>query len=291
MQGTGRYSQYARRAMMQARQCAQEQQHAAVDTSHLLVGLLRAEGCFAQRALTGLGLQRSSAEHAVALLHLRRYQSAIDPIPMTGALRAALTFAVEEAQAFDHAYVGTEHLLLGLARAGSGAAQDILQASEIDCETIRHEVRRLVEEGETEIALERAQRAARLSELSRRVISRASLIAAETQQPEATLLHLVMALVQEKRSPAGQILRDCGLDEDQIAWDAVIGIVPSSPDDLETVLDDAVFAAERLGDHYTGTDHIVLVLGQNRHGARLLRRYGVDTDALQRRIRAILRGQ
>ncbi|MBN2472600.1 MAG: hypothetical protein JXN59_17880 [Anaerolineae bacterium] len=289
MQGTGQYSQYARRAMMQARQCAQEQQHAAVDTSHLLVGVLRAEGSLGQRILAALGLKRDTAEHAVALLHLRRYQDSVDTIPMSGALRTALSFAVEEAQALDHAYIGTEHLLLGISRTGNGAAQEILQASEINCDAIRQQVRQVIEQGETEIALERALRMARLSELSRRVLSRATLLAAEMQQPEPTLLHLVMALVQEKRSPAGRILQDCGLDEDQIAWDAVTGIVASSPDDLEAVLDDAVFAAERMGDHYTGTDHIVLVLGQNRHGTRLLRRYGVDTDRLQSRIRAILR--
>ena len=291
MQGTGRYSQFARRAMMGARQCAYEQQHAALDTSHLLVGMLRAEGCVGQRVLHDLGLHGDTAEHAVALLHLRRYENALDPIPMTGALRAALTFAVEESQTLRHGYIGTEHLLLGISRTGNGAAQDILVASEISLEEIRWWVQRIVEAGQTEIGLERALRTARPSELTRRVLSRAALLTAEMQQTETTLLHFVMALTQELRSPAGRLLRSAGLDDDQLAWDTVIRSVPSSADDLEEVLDDAVFAAERLGDHYTGTDHILLVLTENRHGVRLLQRYGVDVDALQTQARAALRGR
>lgn len=291
MQASVRYSQYARRAMMQARTVAQNQYHAAVDTSHLLVGILRAEGCIGQRVLQELGLNRESAEHALALLHLHRYRDVLAGIPMSSALRAALSFAVEESQALTQSYIGTEHLLLGVARCTSGAAQEILQASEISCEDLRLYVQEVVDSGESEIGIERALRVARLSELSRRVISRANLLAEDMHQEQATLLHLVMALAQEARSPAGQLLHRCGLDEDQLAWDTVTSAVSSSPEEMEELLDDAVFAAERVGSHYTGTDHIVLALGQSRHGKRVLTRYGVDAKRLQSEIRALLREQ
>lgn len=291
MQASGRYSQCARRAMMQARAVAKDQHHASVDTSHLLAGIMRAEGCIGLRVLERLGLSQETVEHAVALLHLHRYKEELHVIPMSSALRAALTFAVEEANALDHHYVGTEHLLLGMARCASGAAKDILQASEITFDQLRRQVQLEVEAGESEIGLERALRVVRLSELSRRVISRAHLLAEDMHQEQTTLLHLMMALAQEKRSPAGRLLRECGLDEDQLAWDTATSAVPSSADDMEELLDDAVFAAERLGSHYTGTDHLVLVLCQNRHGKRALARYGVNANTLQTCIKALFQDQ
>ncbi|GAB4574153.1 MAG: hypothetical protein Kow0077_19260 [Anaerolineae bacterium] len=289
MQGSGRYSQYARRAMMQARLCAHEQRHTLVDTSHLLVGVLRVEGCIGQQVLKELGLTRETAEHAVALLHLRRPAESFDPAPMSPALRAALTYAVEESGALGHHYVGTEHLLLGIARSGSGAAQDILQASAIGFDQLRRQVRRTIGEGQTEIGMERALRMARLSELTRRVLNRAAQVAREMHAPRAGLVHLVLALGQEQRSPAGQMLRECGLDADQLVWDLATGALESSPAEFEEVLDDAVLTAERLGSHYTGTDHIVLALTLNRHGMRLLTRYNVDLFCLQHRATSQIR--
>jgi ATP-dependent Clp protease ATP-binding subunit ClpA len=273
--------------MIQARQCARDRQHTTVDTSHLLVGMLRVEGCLGQRVLSGLGLTRDAAENALALLHLRRYYDSADPIPTSGPLRAALTFAVEEAQALGHSYIGTEHLLLGLARSGSGAAQDILEANDLTADQLRREVMKILQEGETEIALERALRTARLSAILQAVISRAAVIAAEMNQTEPTLLHVLMALAQDTRSLAGQLLRACGLDEDRLAWDAATGVSDAGSGALEDVLDDAVLAAEQLGDSHVGTDHIVHVLARGRLGARTLARYGVDLALLQRRCKAL----
>ena len=51
-----------------------------------------------------------------------------------------LALASKEAQRFNHNYVGTEHLLLGLIKLGQGVAVNVLQKMGLDLETVRMEV-------------------------------------------------------------------------------------------------------------------------------------------------------
>ena len=58
-----------------------------------------------------------------------------------------LALARREAVRFNHNFVGTEHLLLGLVRLGQGTAVNVLQRMSLDLETIRHEVEKHVGTG------------------------------------------------------------------------------------------------------------------------------------------------
>src|SRR5258708_16200421 len=55
-----------------------------------------------------------------------------------------LALARKEAERFNHNYVGTEHLLLGLIKLGQGVAVNVLQRMGLDLETVRMEVEKLV---------------------------------------------------------------------------------------------------------------------------------------------------
>jgi ATP-dependent Clp protease ATP-binding subunit ClpC len=55
-----------------------------------------------------------------------------------------LALASKEAQRFNHNYVGTEHLLLGLIKLGQGVAVNVLQKMGLDLETVRMEVEKHV---------------------------------------------------------------------------------------------------------------------------------------------------
>jgi ATP-dependent Clp protease ATP-binding subunit ClpC len=56
----------------------------------------------------------------------------------------ALALARKEAERFNHNYVGTEHLLLGLIKLGQGVAVNVLQRMGLDLENVRMEVEKLV---------------------------------------------------------------------------------------------------------------------------------------------------
>ena len=55
-----------------------------------------------------------------------------------------LALARKEAERFNHNYVGTEHLLLGLIKLGEGVAVNVLQRMGLDLESVRMEVEKLV---------------------------------------------------------------------------------------------------------------------------------------------------
>src|SRR5213075_2769251 len=65
----------------------------------------------------------------------------------TDRARKVMQLANGEAQRFNHEYIGTEHILLGLVQEGSGVAANVLKNMSIDVEKIRHEVDRIVKAG------------------------------------------------------------------------------------------------------------------------------------------------
>nr|WP_265595052.1 Clp protease N-terminal domain-containing protein [Haloferula sp. BvORR071] len=58
-----------------------------------------------------------------------------------------LALARKEADRFNHSYVGTEHLLLGLIKLGQGVAVNVLERMGLDLESVRMEVEKEVGTG------------------------------------------------------------------------------------------------------------------------------------------------
>lgn len=277
-----RYSQHARRALSQARLLAQDYQHEAVDTDHLLAGILREKSSLGAQVLRDLNVDARGAELEVLILH----NSADPPVTspdLTEALRRTLSLSAEESRWFGHHYIGTEHLLLALARSHEGGAPALMRILLITPDQIRRRVRRLLQDGVTELNLEAAKHTARLSELSRRVLNAAEQLASLQESQPPGLDHLLLVLAREARSPVSRILRDTGLKREVL--EAILGHFVAedilNPQNLlEDVIDHAVDRADQLGTHYTGTDHILLALAENPHGARLLLQTGVNREQL-----------
>src|SRR3990167_11527337 len=65
----------------------------------------------------------------------------------TDRLRKVMQLANQEAQQFNHEYIGTEHILLGLVKEGSGVAANVLNNLDIDLRKIQLEVEKIVQPG------------------------------------------------------------------------------------------------------------------------------------------------
>ena len=65
----------------------------------------------------------------------------------TDRARKVMALANQEAQRFNHEYIGTEHVLLGLIKEGSGVAANVLKNLDVDLRKIRLEVEKLVQSG------------------------------------------------------------------------------------------------------------------------------------------------
>jgi ATP-dependent Clp protease ATP-binding subunit ClpA len=126
-----------------------------------------------------------------------------------------------------------------------------------------------------------ARRSARLSELSRRVISAAQQMAASFHHPTVGLGHLLLALLSETRSPVSVLLLESGLNETRLRN----GLIKADPRLLisaENVLSQAL--NKMSGSHYTGTEHLLLALVLDGEGSALLVAYGIQLDDLYRRL-------
>src|SRR5690606_29671924 len=88
--------------------------------------------------------------HRVPYTRLRRMESA----PMdrfdkfTDRARKVLTLAQDEAQRFNHNYIGTEHLLLGLVREGEGVAARVLENMNVELSKVRTAVEFIIGRGD-----------------------------------------------------------------------------------------------------------------------------------------------
>lgn len=275
-----RYSQHARRALYQARMLARDYQHGEVDTDHLLIGILRESSSVGAQVLSDLGVDRRRAELEVRVLHSVA-DLLVTPLTLTPALNRVLALSAEESHWFSHHYVGTEHLLLALARHREGRAITLLRTLDLSPDQVRRRVKMLLNEGVTELSIEAAKRTARLSELSRRVLNAAGQL--DNATGSKGLIHLLLVLARERRSIASRLLSECGLDVEsvQAALPAPQPQVPTHSEAvLEDVIDHAVTRADQLGMHYTGTEHILLALAEHPQGAKLLQTHGVDTGHL-----------
>ncbi|MBF0479608.1 MAG: ATP-dependent Clp protease ATP-binding subunit [Candidatus Omnitrophica bacterium] len=122
--------------------------------------------------------------------------------------RKVIVFAKEEAKRFNHDYIGTEHLLLGLIREGEGVAAAVLMKMGLDLESIRIEVEKFVQPGPpTQVIGDipftpRSKKALELAAEEARALGH-NYIGTE---------HLLLGLVKEGEGMAYRVLLSLGLD-------------------------------------------------------------------------------
>jgi len=122
--------------------------------------------------------------------------------------RKVIILAKEEARRFNHDYIGTEHILLGLVREGEGVAAAVLQKMGVSLEKIRLEIEKLVQPGPTTQIIgdipftPRAKKALELAAEEARALGH-NYIGTE---------HLLLGLLREGEGIASQVLLNMGLD-------------------------------------------------------------------------------
>jgi len=139
--GFERYTEFARQAAIElAQEEARSLNHNYVGTEHLLLGLLREEQGGAARALGELGIDLDAVREEIRRIVGPGDEPVFGEVPFTPRGRKVLALAREEATALNHVSVGTEHVLLGLAREWEGVAARILDDLHADPDRIRETV-------------------------------------------------------------------------------------------------------------------------------------------------------
>jgi ATP-dependent Clp protease ATP-binding subunit ClpC len=136
-----RFTERARRVPVFAQQEARALGHDSIGTEHVLLGLLRQEEGLAAVVLASLGVTIEAVrEQAAQVGKPGGNPSAGGQLPFTPETKKALELSLREALALGHNHIGTEHVLLGLAREEEGAGSRILHGFGIDSDTLRSAV-------------------------------------------------------------------------------------------------------------------------------------------------------
>ena len=135
-----RFTERARQVVVLAQDEARALKHNRIGTEHLLLGLLRDEEGIAARALTSLGLELEFVRAQVVRITGTGDEAPSSQMPFTRRAKKVLELALREAQALGHQYIGTEHVLLGLVREGSGVAAQTILGLGVELDRVRDEV-------------------------------------------------------------------------------------------------------------------------------------------------------
>ena len=148
----------------------------------------------------------------------------------TDRARKVMQLANQEAQRFNHEYIGTEHILLGLAKEGTGVAANVLKNLNLDLRKIRLEVENLVQIGEMVPMgkLPLVPRAETVIELSRNASRNLNDNFVGTE-------HLLLGLMLEGENVAVQVVENLGVTPDSIIKD--IHLLLGADDASEDVVD------------------------------------------------------
>ncbi|NQT32387.1 MAG: NDP-hexose 4-ketoreductase, partial [Candidatus Omnitrophica bacterium] len=137
--------------------------------------------------------------------------------------RKVILLAKEEAKQFNHDYIGTEHVLMGLVKEGEGVASAVLTSLGLDSETIRMEVEKLVQPGPDKIITSDIPFTPR----AKKVIELAMDEARNLGHNYIGTEHLLLGLIREGDGVASQVLLNLGLDL-KIVRDEVLNLLGSS---------------------------------------------------------------
>jgi ATP-dependent Clp protease ATP-binding subunit ClpC len=135
-----RFTERARQVVVLAQDEARTLRHNYIGTEHILLGLLREEEGIAARVLESLDVSLDEIRPYLAQIVGQGDEITTGQIPFTPRAKKVLELSLREALAIGHNYIGTEHILLGLARENEGVASRILLDFDVDAETIRSEV-------------------------------------------------------------------------------------------------------------------------------------------------------
>ncbi len=135
-----RFTDRAREVLVLAQDEARTINHQYIGTEHILLGLLREEEGLAARVLESLDITLERAREQVVRIVGSGKDVASGQIPFTPRAKKVLELALREAMSLDHDYIGTEHILLGLARENEGVAARVLLDFDADADKVRGKV-------------------------------------------------------------------------------------------------------------------------------------------------------
>ncbi len=276
-----RFTDRARKALALANQEAQHLDCEYLGTEHLLLGLLWEGSGVGATVLRDLGLDIKKVRAEVEKLVAAKPNTiVVSKLPQTTHAKEAIQYAIEEARALNHNYVGTEHLLLGLVRETEGRAAQVLTNLGLQLPAVRQAVLNMLGAGAEDAPMDAGLKIAasvapaktpvRLAESVHKALRLADQEARRFNQEYVGAEHLLVGLAKEGSGVAATALRNLGLDAQRLHREieklaqrgphvVIMGQLPKAPQ----VKDMLGYAREEARLHHcplAGTGHVLLGL-------------------------------
>ncbi len=136
----------------------------------------------------------------------------------TDRARKVIQLANQEARRFNHKYVGTEHILLGLVSEGSGVAANVLKNLDIDLRKVRLEVEKIVQSGPDVVPMGKLAQTPK----AKKVIEYSIEEAHNLNHNYVGTEHLPLGLLREEEGVAAQVLMNLGLKLEDVREEVLI---------------------------------------------------------------------
>jgi ATP-dependent Clp protease ATP-binding subunit ClpA len=224
-----------------------------------------------------------------------------------------LALAQDEAIRFNHNYIGTEHLLLGLIREGEGVAARALDALNVDLSKVRTAVEFIIGRGPATTSPSEITMSPRTKRVLELAVDEARKLGHSTVGSE----HLLLGLVREGEGIASGVLESLGVSMEKLRHQIIATIGSSAPagsasaapgpapvareasavrpfdrfnDRAKRVLALAQDEAIRFNHNYMGPEHLLLGLVREGEGvaAKALNSLGVELSRTRRELENLI---
>src|ERR1035437_628487 len=142
-----------------------------------------------------------------------------------------LALARKEADRFNHNFVGTEHLLLGLIKLVQGVAVNVLQKLGLDLETVRLEVEKQVGTGPEQTNMGNIPYTPRV----KKVLALAAKEAKALNHTYVGTEHILLGLLLEGDGVASRVLQNLEVNIEQTRQEILKELDPNSTPTIETI--------------------------------------------------------
>lgn len=162
----------------------------------------------------------------------------------TDRARKVMALANQEAQRFNHEYIGTEHILLGLVKEGSGVGANVLKNLDVDIKKLRLEVEKLVKSGPDMVTMGKLPHTPR----AKKVIEYAIEEARSLNHNYIGTEHILLGLLRETEGIAAQVLMNLGLKLEDVRQEVLnllgAGVENGIPQSMGMKMDPAAAKAK-----------------------------------------------
>jgi ATP-dependent Clp protease ATP-binding subunit ClpA len=302
-----RFTDRARNVMAIANAEAQRLNHKAIDSHHILLGLVKEGSGVGATVLKNLNVDIIKLRNDVEkLVKSDPRMVTIDKLPYTPIAKKAIEYAIEEARMLNSNYLGTEHLLLGLLHENKGSiAFLVLTNLGLTCEHVRNEVLNLFNAGG--VCSGKCGKAATqgllFSDRARKVMALANQEAQCFNHESIDTEHILLGFIKEGSGVGMTVLKNLNVDIIKLRHD-VVKFMIKGPDMVtldklqmepraKKVVEYAIEGARSLNSNYIGSEHILLGLMYEMKGsisAQVLKSHGLQYEQVRNEIIKLVGG-